>query len=251
MSETEAGAAAATAGMASALEGRRERAEDLELRHAWTLWLKFAGAGEERAVEVGTARTARQFWGLYNPVGLLARANHTASAARGLGLTVTAPTKCDVFLMRAGVRPEWEDPAHADGGFYSFRVPRHADSAEAALTATLASVVSGQDAFEGVTGVNARVRPALVGIDVWYRRGAQHGLRRALEGVIARAHIACDVPADGSSPVRCLTWRVAARRPSDSAAPAPAGTAPVPAAVAPPAEKTDVSVAADDDGGDA
>lgn len=196
----------------------REKPDDLELRHAWTLWLKFAGAGEESAVEVGTARTARQFWSLYNPVGLLARANHTATAARGLALTVTAPTKCDVFLMRAGVRPEWEDPAHADGGFYSFRVPRQADAAEAALTATLASVVSGQDAFEGVTGVNARVRPALVGIDVWYRRGAQHGLRRALEGVIARGHIACDTPPDGGSPVRCLTWRVSARRSSDAAA---------------------------------
>lgn len=231
--ETEGETTTTKAAASVAEEGALPKnAEDLELRHAWTLWLKFAGAGEERAAEVGTARTARQFWGLYNPVGLLARANHTATAARGLGLTVTAPTKCDVFLMRAGVRPEWEDAAHADGGFCSFRVPRRADAGDAALAATLASVVSGQDAFEGVTGVNARVRPALVGIDVWHRRGAAHALRRALEGVIARAHIACDAPPDGGSPVRCLTWRVAARR-APSAAAAAAAAADAPADVPP------------------
>lgn len=215
-------------------EEKMKSVEDLELRHAWTLWLKFPGGKEEEgATEVGTARTARQFWSLYEPVGLLARANHTASVARGLGVSVTAPTKCDVFLMRAGVRPAWEDPAHADGGYYSFRVARHGDGAEAALAATLASVVSGQDAFEGVTGVNARVRPALVGVDVWYRRGAQHGLRRALEGVIARAHIVCDVAPDCNTPLRCLTWRKATQRSaSGSGSASPARSSPTAAAAA-------------------
>lgn len=87
--------------------------EEFEVKHPlntrWTLWYtKPQGRANESWADllkpVISFGSVEEFWGIFNSI---------PSA-------VELPLKADYHLFREGIRPEWEDPANANGGKWTF-----------------------------------------------------------------------------------------------------------------------------------
>ncbi|CDS06777.1 hypothetical protein LRAMOSA09302 [Lichtheimia ramosa] len=85
------------------------------LHNSWTLWFdnphKKANTASwsQNLKEIVTVETVEDFWGVYNNI---AKVNHLESNS-------------NYHFFKKGIRPEWEDPANAEGGKFSIQFPRN------------------------------------------------------------------------------------------------------------------------------
>ncbi|KAG0181364.1 eukaryotic translation initiation factor 4E [Apophysomyces sp. BC1034] len=85
------------------------------LHNQWTLWFDNPGkkansqSWSQNLKEIVTVDTVEDFWGVYNNI---VKVNHL-------------DTSSNYHLFKKGVRPEWEDPANAEGGKFSIQFPRN------------------------------------------------------------------------------------------------------------------------------
>jgi len=88
--------------------------EAVQLENSWCIWLdKYAGPANLEEYEASlqklcTFSTIQDFWKNFN----------------NLPSTDKLKLKSSFHLMKAGIRPIWEDPENANGGFWAVRVRR-------------------------------------------------------------------------------------------------------------------------------
>lgn len=133
-------------------------------------------AYEERLVRLAEVNDIRSFWNLFNNFD-----------------TTLLPLRDSVHLFKRGVKPIWEDPRNAQGGSWTFRVPKQLAPEFWKEVCMLAIGEQLQAAVEeeGVTtfrddicGVSLGVRFGSMLVQVWNRDGGhEEGVRRILETI--------------------------------------------------------------------
>jgi hypothetical protein len=133
-------------------------------------------AYEERLVRLASVNDIRSFWNLFNNFD-----------------TTLLPLRDSVHLFKRGVKPIWEDPRNAQGGSWTFRVPKQLAPEFWKEVCMLAIGEQLQAAVEeeGVTtfrddicGVSLGVRFGSMLVQIWNRDGShEEGVRRILETV--------------------------------------------------------------------
>ena len=178
-----------------------KKKNDLVLRHVWTFWMDSTDKAEKNKKDkIFSVTTAREFWTVYKPLEMFLEPIGTERETELL--KVKAPMKCNLILTRDDTPPEWQN------SFYSFRVARgekensrnanhvenakRTENAKSAVTNTLLNVISGNPAFEIVRGVNIRVRPSVIGIDIWFISSTTKALRTRLTAILTDNNIVLD-----------------------------------------------------------
>jgi len=143
------------------LNAQQDTSEPVSLENTWSFWHdKYLGPGqsveeyEASLHKLCTFSTIQDFWKNFNnlpPVDKL-------------------KTKSSFHMMKAGIRPIWEDPENANGGFWATRVKKE-DTAFAWKELVLAAigeqfgpVLSNDD---DICGVSVSVRQFDNVIEVW------------------------------------------------------------------------------------
>eukprot|EP01092_Planopodium_desertum_P016920 TRINITY_DN9666_c0_g2_i1.p1 TRINITY_DN9666_c0_g2~~TRINITY_DN9666_c0_g2_i1.p1 ORF type:complete len:193 (+),score=23.72 TRINITY_DN9666_c0_g2_i1:3-581(+) len=122
--------------------------EDLPLRTEWAFWHdKFIGpdaSAEEYDASLkllGIVNTVKKFWAFFNNIPTVDK----------------LPIKTSVHLMKSGIKPLWEDPANAEGGFWALKVKPEdtptiwRELLLAVIGEQFSKVISKEDSITGVT----------------------------------------------------------------------------------------------------
>jgi len=134
------------------------------LMNKWTLWFTRPPSGAksenqwaDSLKEVVTFDSVEEFWGIYN--------NITKTSDLAL--------KSDYHLFKAGIRPEWEDPANKNGGkwAYQFKERRTVPIDELWRDTMLAAIgeTLERETDHEVMGVVVNVRKGFYRIGLWTR----------------------------------------------------------------------------------
>lgn len=131
---------------------------------------------EDRLVRLAEVNDIRSFWNLFNNFD-----------------TTLLPLRDSVHLFKRGVKPIWEDPRNAQGGAWTFRVPKIAapefwkEVCMMAIGEQLQAAVEeeGRETFrDDICGVSLGVRFGSMLVQVWNRDGAHEaGVQRILETI--------------------------------------------------------------------
>lgn len=135
--------------------------QNLPLKSRWTLWYngprkKSSGAHnwEKRYKQVTSFDTVQDFWRIFN------------------NLTVPSklPAGSDYHLFKEDIEPEWEQPQHHGGGFWTFRAGNK-DAEEQVdfiwFQLLLSLIGNTLDGAEHVTGIVCSRRRGANRIQVW------------------------------------------------------------------------------------
>lgn len=181
--------------MRNFLQARLQKNRAPPLVHSWDFWHdrqdrghgngpqspaatndSSSAAYEERLVRLAEVNDIRSFWNLFNNFD-----------------TALLPLRDSVHLFKRGVKPIWEDPRNAQGGAWTFRVPKQLAPEFWKEVCMLAIGEQLQAAVEeeGVTtfrddicGVSLGVRFGSMLVQVWNRDGGhEEGVRRILETI--------------------------------------------------------------------
>jgi hypothetical protein len=98
-------------------------------------------------------RSGKQLWRVY----------------KGFGGNITAGM---FFLMRDGIFPQWEDPANAKGGFWSFKVPKRcANEVWCQLSAAFCGNTLMRDSslMKQITGISCSPKISNCVMKIWNR----------------------------------------------------------------------------------
>ncbi|KAL6774336.1 EIF4E [Auxenochlorella protothecoides x Auxenochlorella symbiontica] len=156
------------------VEAANEETHPLETK--WTFWFDNPEGKQHQAQWGKTLRpvytfgTVEEFWGLYNNILPPSR------------LAVGA----DIHLFRDGIEPKWEDPACANGGKWSFLIPRGGSPSAAQLLDTnwlhviLACIGEQFDDGEEICGGVVNVRAKQYRIALWTRTAANEAVQVAI-----------------------------------------------------------------------
>ncbi|KAI7906403.1 translation initiation factor eIF 4e-like domain-containing protein [Cokeromyces recurvatus] len=85
------------------------------LQNTWTLWFDNPGkkanaaSWSQNLKEIVDVNTVEDFWGVHNNI---VKVNHLEISS-------------NYHVFKKGIRPEWEDPANANGGKFSIQFPRN------------------------------------------------------------------------------------------------------------------------------
>ncbi|CAO3599901.1 unnamed protein product [Absidia cylindrospora] len=132
------------------------------LQNTWTLWFDNPGkkansqSWSQNLKEIVSMDAVEDFWGVYNNIVKVDRLD----------------TSSNYHLFKKGVRPEWEDPANANGGKFSIQFPRNrtADAINNFWLHTLLAMIGEQFAFEDeVCGAVVSVRKVFFRIALWIK----------------------------------------------------------------------------------
>ncbi|KAG0741941.1 hypothetical protein G6F57_001454 [Rhizopus arrhizus] len=130
------------------------------LQNIWTLWFDNPGkktdaqSWADNLKEVSSIETVEDFWSTLNNV---CKINHLAPNS-------------NFHLFKQGIRPEWEDPANAEGGKYGIQFPRSktGDAINDYWMNLLLAVIGEQLAIEDeVCGAVVSVRKSFYRIALW------------------------------------------------------------------------------------
>ncbi|CAO3662195.1 unnamed protein product [Rhizopus stolonifer] len=152
--------------MASALPevAQASKNVDYSVKHSllntWTLWFDNPGkktsaqSWADNLKQVISIDTVEDFWSTFNNV---CKVNHLSSNS-------------NFHLFKEGIRPEWEDPANAEGGKYGIQFPKNkaGDSINDHWMNLLLAVIGEQlIANEEVCGAVVSVRKTYYRVALW------------------------------------------------------------------------------------
>ncbi|KAI8148859.1 translation initiation factor eIF 4e-like domain-containing protein [Fennellomyces sp. T-0311] len=132
------------------------------LHNSWTLWFDNPGkkanaqSWSQNLKEIVTVETVEDFWGVYNNI---AKVNHLESNS-------------NYHFFKKGIRPEWEDPANANGGKFGIQFPRNrtGDQINDYWLYLLLAMIGEQFAHEHeVCGAVISVRKVFFRVALWIR----------------------------------------------------------------------------------
>ncbi|KAI9014442.1 translation initiation factor eIF 4e-like domain-containing protein [Phycomyces nitens] len=132
------------------------------LQNTWTLWFDNPGkkaninSWAQNLKEVVSISTVEDFWGVYNNV---ARVNNLDMSS-------------NYHFFKKGVRPEWEDPANANGGKFSIQLPRNrtGDGVNDFWLHMLLAMIGEQYKYEDeICGAVVSVRKVFYRIALWIK----------------------------------------------------------------------------------
>ena len=176
--------------MRNFLQARLQKNRAPPLVHSWDFWHDRQDRGgngtqsppanndtstayEERLVRLAEVNDVRSFWNLFNNFD-----------------TTLLPLRDSVHLFKRGVKPIWEDPRNAQGGAWTFRVPKHLapefwkEVCMMAIGEQLQAAVeeAGVETFrDDICGVSLGVRFGSMLVQVWNRDGGHEaGVQRVL-----------------------------------------------------------------------
>ncbi|KAI9317072.1 translation initiation factor eIF 4e-like domain-containing protein [Dichotomocladium elegans] len=143
------------------------------LQNAWTMW--FDNPGKKASVqswsqnlkEIVTIDTVEDFWGVYNNV---AKVNHLESNS-------------NYHFFKKGVRPEWEDPANANGGKFSIQFPRNrtGEAINDYWMYLLLAMIGEQFTYENeVCGAVISVRKVFFRLALWVRSSERNNVTETM-----------------------------------------------------------------------
>lgn len=100
------------------------RQDAMRLKDTWWLWEQAAqsgGAYADTTKQTVSFKTAQEFWEVWNgvpqPSELLEGKRFTREQSSGAPLFIDA-----IMIFKDGVKPEWEDPANANGGHFQVQL---------------------------------------------------------------------------------------------------------------------------------
>ncbi|KAI9490717.1 translation initiation factor eIF 4e-like domain-containing protein [Zychaea mexicana] len=143
------------------------------LHNAWTLWFDNPGkkantqSWSQNLKEIVTVETVEDFWGVYNNI---AKVNHLESNS-------------NYHFFKKGVRPEWEDPANANGGKFSIQFPRNrtGEGINDYWLSLLLAMIGEQFAHENeVCGAVISVRKVFFRVALWIRSSERNEITEKL-----------------------------------------------------------------------
>jgi hypothetical protein len=182
--------------MRNFLQARLQKNRAPPLVHSWDFWhdrqdrggpqppsnsssnndTSTSTAYEERLVRLAEVNDIRSFWNLFNNFD-----------------TTLLPLRDSVHLFKRGVKPIWEDPRNAQGGAWTFRVPKQLapefwkEVCMMAIGEQLQAAVeeAGVETFrDDICGVSLGVRFGSMLVQVWNRDGGHEaGVQRVLETI--------------------------------------------------------------------
>ena len=194
--------------MRNFLQARLQKNRAPPLVHSWDFWHDRQDRGgtatqqsptdhsdpstayEERLVRLAEVNDIRSFWNLFNNFD-----------------TTLLPLRDSVHLFKRGVKPIWEDPRNAQGGAWTFRVPKQLapefwkEVCMMAIGEQLQAAVeeAGVETFrDDICGVSLGVRFGSMLVQVWNRDGAHEaGVQRVLETIWGNLSVGLQ-PREGS-----------------------------------------------------
>ncbi|KAI8968431.1 translation initiation factor eIF 4e-like domain-containing protein [Mycotypha africana] len=150
------------------------------LQNKWTLWFDNPGkktnaqSWADNLKEIITVDTVEDFWSTFNNV---AKVNH---------LTPNA----NYHFFKEGVRPEWEDPANAEGGKFTIQFPKTkaGEAINEYWMSILMSVVGEQLATEEeICGVVVSIRKSFYRLALWIKTSKDEEKIEALRSEVRQA----------------------------------------------------------------
>lgn len=147
--------------------------KEFELKHPlntkWTLWYTKPAVDKSESWSdllrpVTSFETVEEFWAIHNAIPK----------------PQELPFKSDYHLFRNDVRPEWEDPANAKGGKWTFqfkgKTPEIDDLWMRSLLAVIGETIDEEDSE--INGVVINVRRNGYKIGLWTKSDAEEPLQR-------------------------------------------------------------------------
>ncbi|KAI9502992.1 eukaryotic translation initiation factor 4E [Coemansia spiralis] len=165
------------------------------LNSGWTLWFDNPSRRTTSVnwtanlKKIVSMKTVEEFWGIYNNVAMAS----------------DLPSGSNYHMFREGVRPEWEDPANANGGRWGYQFQRSIGEKvnEHWLHTLLACIGETFESSEDVCGAVFSNRKNCFRVAVWTRnagdRESCENIGRHLKAVLGVNHTLEYFPHGGDS----------------------------------------------------
>lgn len=155
-------------------EGELDEEGNHKLEYTWVLWFdshqksqNVNNYGQSRR-KVYTFDTVEDFWRLYNNIKLPSE----------------FPPGTDYLLFKAGIDPEWEDPANGSGGSWTLNIDKSTrnlpDIDTLWMNASMAAVGEQFDESDEICGLFCSIRLGRFRMQLWTRNGENDDAMRSV-----------------------------------------------------------------------